>query len=996
MPLIEEEDFDFPLAGPSSLLQAPPSSATRPFSPIPDANLPTDFGDLLDGLAADDLDDFGDIDAEDIRNDKSFEEAHPNPAEFDDSLVGETPNLVQIPTMVGFATGRGTKLKPPSKESIARASKLWAGEEEEEGKPDQVQPTKKPRLSDPSEDDFDLNIEEEEMIDFPMDFVGFKTGRNKIVAPPKAESLQRASKLFNEIDQALAIEEAQPSSSIPTSSFQKAILQTPTNIHKSEFPPTGGEGLFAAASLQGTQRTARPLDDVDEHNDIQPSSSFPNAPELPRGSGFALASGSAAPRLSHGSVKQALNILNVKEDAYHSRPSLQSESAFRTASSRPTTTYHDSSTSGSRDCTGETENEKPISGFKSASGKQVAAINATSRAAVANLFNDLDTNMVTPSRPRPQEAAHSAARNNASRTTSFMRPRSTQGSNPPSTPLRTPTSNPASLARRPIQIKTPSGPIRRIGLGSTPGQRQAKKGFNTPFKTGGGTSYFPPIPVQDPGASMQREVSHYQPIFDLESIPDRRNYKAAFLHPQYCSKDELKEMGIPDDIFAINLETSPRYSFLGDNAISLGPEAALDALHADGGEFAKASWVVNHWSQILWKLAGQVQAKPTLFSEKWDWDEVIRQLKYRYEREYGCAERSVIKRIQEHDSPAALPMVLVISAVHHTEAEDKKSMDYLLELTDGWYRIKAHIDECLSQAVLKGRIAVGRKIAVSGAKLESSNDGTDVLEALNNSRLIISGNSTSFARWTAKLGKQPRPFIASLSSLSADGGIISLMDVILEKVFPIAYMGKGESPWGEEEEQIRQDAWINRYEGEKTRLADKTRKELERMEDLASLLAQSAEESESVNPDPPDSLENDYERLLESRDALGCLRSMNTHQIVHLAGYANIRISQEMQEKQFEMESELASICPRREARDFRMIRFVDAQTGNRDPFRVGMLNVWDVKAMGEGVLEEGKRYLVSNLFPGKTGDWSTNRNRSDKAEVYLHTRRDTRWQPVE
>jgi breast cancer 2 susceptibility protein len=32
---------------------------------------------------------------------------------------------------------------------------------------------------------------------------------------------------------------------------------------------------------------------------------------------------------------------------------------------------------------------------------------------------------------------------------------------------------------------------------------------------------------------------------------------------------------------------------------------------------------------ILWKLAGQIQAKPSLYKEKWNWTEVIRQLKYR-------------------------------------------------------------------------------------------------------------------------------------------------------------------------------------------------------------------------------------------------------------------------------------------------------------------------------------------------------------------------------
>ena len=51
-------------------------------------------------------------------------------------------------------------------------------------------------------------------------------------------------------------------------------------------------------------------------------------------------------------------------------------------------------------------------------------------------------------------------------------------------------------------------------------------------------------------------------------------------------------------------------------------------------------------------------------------------------------------------------------------------------------------------------------------------------------------------------------------------------------------------------------------------------------------------------------------------------------------------------------------ICPRREVRDFRMLRFKDAQNSRKAAMRVGMLSVWDAKAL-EGGLQEGHRYLV-------------------------------------
>ena len=89
------------------------------------------------------------------------------------------------------------------------------------------------------------------------------------------------------------------------------------------------------------------------------------------------------------------------------------------------------------------------------------------------------------------------------------------------------------------------------------------------------------------------------------------------------------------------------------------------------------------------------------------------------------------------------------------------------------------------------------------------------------------------------------------------------------------------------------------------------------------------------------------------------------------------------------------------------MVRVVDAQNLRKDKMRAAMLNVWDAKALSEGVLQEGKRYLVcvsmvaaangqvSNLIPGRNGDWRVP-NAGEMTEIYLHTRRDTRWKMID
>lgn len=40
-----------------------------------------------------------------------------------------------------------------------------------------------------------------------------------------------------------------------------------------------------------------------------------------------------------------------------------------------------------------------------------------------------------------------------------------------------------------------------------------------------------------------------------------------------------------------------------------------------------------------------------------------------------------------------------------------------LELTDGWYRIRANVDGTLKSACERGKIVVGSKLAISGARV---------------------------------------------------------------------------------------------------------------------------------------------------------------------------------------------------------------------------------------------------------------------------------------
>ena len=51
--------------------------------------------------------------------------------------------------------------------------------------------------------------------------------------------------------------------------------------------------------------------------------------------------------------------------------------------------------------------------------------------------------------------------------------------------------------------------------------------------------------------------------------------------------------------------------------------------------------------------------------------------------------------------------------------------------------------------------------------------------------LQICGNSSHLAPWHAKLGFVRRPWVATLDSLTADGGLVTLVDVVVERASTI-------------------------------------------------------------------------------------------------------------------------------------------------------------------------------------------------------------------
>lgn len=131
-----------------------------------------------------------------------------------------------------------------------------------------------------------------------------------------------------------------------------------------------------------------------------------------------------------------------------------------------------------------------------------------------------------------------------------------------------------------------------------------------------------------------------------------------------------------------------------------------------------------------------------------------------------------------------------------------------LEVTDGWYRLRAEVDAPLARAIRRGVIRAGRKISVADAKVRNSTElfygaltrtqlvsdrkePSEILGAYDSVKLSLTGNSTHLAPWHAKLGFRRCANVCTLNSLTPDGGSVAMMKLRIEKVLPDSLMVVG-------------------------------------------------------------------------------------------------------------------------------------------------------------------------------------------------------------
>ncbi|KRY47206.1 Breast cancer type 2 susceptibility -like protein, partial [Trichinella britovi] len=511
-------------------------------------------------------------------------------------------------------------------------------------------------------------------------------------------------------------------------------------------------------------------------------------------------------------------------------------------------------------------------------------------------------------------------------------------------------------------------------------------------------------------------------------IPDYSKFRSK-PKPQSClSEDELLAMGVRESTLRVTRKTASEFYFTADyvnsepnSEIIVADDVIVKVDHQGGismdeiirsfcgssdvdNKLLNDDWIRNHLQWIVLKLASlEVQFPTCLAARCLNVDNVLLQLRYRYDRELEHAQRPLLRKILNRDYPATAPMILRV-----VEFENMDEECITVELTDGWYGINAKLDACLSDLAKSGRIQVGMKLFIINATLHGAEGGCEPLEAPCNVRLALTINGVRRARWWARLGylritKTPAFPISSLRE-----GKVVAVKVILCRKYPPVYLEKyadGRSVMRNErcEEQISL-----RFAEEVDHLMEKM---LERVVNDAceldvdskrggSFLSTTSSLEEIYNEDDAEQLLHLYNKCPDPERFQNMITSSQLNSILKYKS----RLDEKRAEKLREMlERDMANLKARQQLRT--VVPILKLRISDFDALKRGksyILNIWrpDVDEL-DAWLREGDAYSLYQLhatlsrFSLNVSNISFNQclffNRSASGEIELNSEKSTR-----
>ncbi|XP_041343270.1 breast cancer type 2 susceptibility protein [Pyrgilauda ruficollis] len=505
--------------------------------------------------------------------------------------------------------------------------------------------------------------------------------------------------------------------------------------------------------------------------------------------------------------------------------------------------------------------------------------------------------------------------------------------------------------------------------------------------------------------------------------------------PSFYSTEELYTYGVSKQCVQVNSTNAESFQFLIKDFFSKEYLLAGNGMQlADGGwliptdegkagkkEFYRAlcdtpgvdpnliteAWVYNHYRWIVWKLAAMEVSFPHEFANRCLTPEmVLLQLKYRYDLEVDKSKRSAIKKITERDDAAGKTLVLCISKIislntvvspssSNKNMESKKAAA-LIEVTDGWYGIRALLDPPLKAFLDRRRLTIGQKIIVHGAELVGPQNGCTPLEAPDSLMLKISANSTRRVRWHTKLGfhRDPRPFPVPLSSLYSEGGAVGCVDVVIQRTYPVQWMEKtsaGSYIFRNSRAEEREAAKHAEHQQKKLEaLFAKIQAEYEKHEERTS---RRTPRSQIITRQQIHNLQDGaelYEAIQNASDPGYMEGYLSDDQLKALKAYRQLMNDKKQTQMQEQFKKALESAekeengCYKRDVSAVWRLYVVDYR--KQEKHKGAVLSIWRPLPDVCSLLKEGARYRIFQLSA------SQSRGRADSTNIHLTATKKTQY----
>jgi breast cancer 2 susceptibility protein len=123
-------------------------------------------------------------------------------------------------------------------------------------------------------------------------------------------------------------------------------------------------------------------------------------------------------------------------------------------------------------------------------------------------------------------------------------------------------------------------------------------------------------------------------------------------------------------------------------------------------------WIENAFKWIVLKLASMDRHYTDKSTQFLNPENVMLQLKYRYDHEIDNLQRPALRKILEKADLPSKPMCLFVANIIY-----KNWIEFDLELSDGWYGIRTEIDAVLRHFVEIKKIKIGTKLMLQNAEL---------------------------------------------------------------------------------------------------------------------------------------------------------------------------------------------------------------------------------------------------------------------------------------